>query len=161
MSREPRDREREAWLLRHLTGEGTSDERAELARRLAEEPELAAEAAELDRIWRRLELPPPASAPPGFAGRIAARARAARIPAAGESGFAGLRWASALVLLLGIGGGTAISYGLASTADDAEATLAESYLDAARGLADSGGTDVNEPADDATESELEAGEDEL
>jgi anti-sigma factor RsiW len=141
-------------------GEGEPDERAELARRLAEEPDLAAEVAELDRIWRGLELSPAASAPPGFAGRIAARVRAARPPAAGGAGFAGLRWASALVLLLGIGGGTAISHGLASTVDDSEATLAESYLEAARELAESGGTEAIEPADDATEGELEAGENE-
>ena len=147
------DLDREARLLRHLTGEGTPEERTELARRLAEEPELAAEAAELERLWRGLELPPAAPAPPGFAGRLVARVRATE---ARGLGLAGLRWASALVLLLGIGGGTAISYGLSSTAEasaeESEATLAESYLDAAGELADYGDADADEPADVAPEA---------
>ena len=143
-----RDRDREARLLRHLLGEGSPDERAEIARRLFEEPELAREAAELERIWKAVELPPAAPAPPGFAGRVSATLREREAPRFAERG---LRWASAFALVAGIGAGAALSDSLASEIDEPEATLAESYLDAAdepgalsEGVEEDGG--VEDPA---------------
>jgi len=123
----------EAILLRHLLGESSAAERAELERRLAEEPALARELAALDRSWRGLELPPAAPAPIGFATRVTARAR--RLPE-GDTGSLRLRWASAAALFVGIVLGSSISLGFAGSNEgseeaEVEATLAESYLDAA------------------------------
>jgi anti-sigma factor RsiW len=122
------DGDREARLLRHLLGGGSPGERAELARRLVEEPELAREAAELERIWTAIELPPAAPAPPGFASRVSAKLRERDAPRFADRG---LRWASAVALVAGIGAGAALSDGLAAELDEPAATLAESYLDAA------------------------------
>lgn len=61
-------------LLRDLLGETTPEGRERLLSRLAAEPELAQARRELALRWRELELPPPATAPLGFARRVRARA---------------------------------------------------------------------------------------
>ncbi|MGD2113575.1 MAG: hypothetical protein PVG07_00875 [Acidobacteriota bacterium] len=62
-------------LVRFLHGELPAEEAEALRRRLQREPEVAARLRRLEATWDALELPPPAAAPPGFAARVAARAR--------------------------------------------------------------------------------------
>ena len=69
-------REDEALCAREAAGEATAEERAELARRAASDPDFARELARWRRTWSALELEPPAAPPPGFATRVAARAHA-------------------------------------------------------------------------------------
>ncbi len=61
----------EILLARVAAGGATAGEAAELDRRAAAEPEVAARIA----VWRALDLPPPVAAPPGFSARVLARAR--------------------------------------------------------------------------------------
>jgi hypothetical protein len=111
-------------------------------------PELApgidpSELAELERVWDSLELPPPAPPPPGFARQVTARAAASGANRLEGGVFPHLRWASAAALALGIALGGLLSNGLAGPDEDAtlvlaseledgeaDASLAESYLDA-------------------------------
>ncbi len=69
-------------VTRQLVGEGTPEERRAFEARRADDAGLARELERRRRLWEELELPPAAPAPPGFAARVAARARAEA--AAGE-----------------------------------------------------------------------------
>ncbi|HEV7670518.1 MAG TPA: hypothetical protein VGS22_18520 [Thermoanaerobaculia bacterium] len=63
----------EIELMRLLHGELPPERAFELHERLAREPELAAELRRLEAIWDRLELPPAAPVPRGFARGVVAR----------------------------------------------------------------------------------------
>lgn len=77
-------------LMRLLHGELPEGEARELRARIAREPELVAAFHRLKRTWNALEPPPRSPVPPGFAGRVAARARSEAAPGT-------LAWASAPV----------------------------------------------------------------
>ncbi len=64
----------EIELMRLLHGELPPERARELEERLASTPELAEELRRLDEIWGRLELPPAAPTPRGFARSVVARA---------------------------------------------------------------------------------------
>jgi len=112
------------------------------------------ELAELDRVWRALELAPPSPPPPGFAARVAARAAASRAAAA-SFGWGVPRLAGAVALAAGIALGALLSANLdtetavsaASESDAvveesvADASLAASYLDAVDGTTGESGTE--------------------
>jgi len=64
-----------------------------------------------DPLWSKLELPPPAPAPPGFAGRVLARARAEERSRLGlPLSPAWARAAAALALVAGIAGGAGLGW---------------------------------------------------
>jgi len=95
-------------------------------------------------LWRGLELPPPPAAPPGFAARVAARARADRGASLGLP-LAPL-WArslAALALVAGIASGVGLGLALVGSERDPDlawtsSTLADEYYDGAlAGSADS------------------------
>jgi anti-sigma factor RsiW len=69
------NRATELEIMRLLHGELPEERARELRARIAREPELAAASARLERSWTGLELPPPPTAPPGFAQSVLARAR--------------------------------------------------------------------------------------
>ncbi len=67
-------------LIRLLHGELADGEARELRARMLREPGLAAAFRRLERTWTGLEPPPSSPAPPGFAARVLARARAQSPP---------------------------------------------------------------------------------
>jgi len=113
------------------------DERAQV-RRLTdggEPPAAGAAESAPARIWRQLELPPAAGAPPGFAARVAARAAAER-RAAFELPLSP-RWArAAAALAVAAGVVVGASLGLLTAVDEeaaaalawSEASLAEELV---------------------------------
>lgn len=84
-------------LMRLLHGELPEERARELRARMEREPALAEEYRRLQRSWEGLDLPPAAPVPPGFAQRVAARARSEQ--AAPVPGW--VRAAAALALVLG------------------------------------------------------------
>ena len=68
----------ESDLMRLLHGELPEARARELRARLERDPALAEEYRRLRQTWEGLVLPPPSPVPPGFAGRVTARARAER-----------------------------------------------------------------------------------
>jgi len=73
--------------------------------------------------WRALELPEPGSAPPGFAARVAARARAERSPSLGLPWSpVWARLAAAAAVALGIAGGAGLGL-LAAPGDELVASI--------------------------------------
>lgn len=137
------NRDDERLLARVVTGAAGAGERAELARRAASDPALAAALESWRAGWNGLDAPAPEPPPPGWSARVAARAREqAAAPALGAalglSGHPGLvRLAAALL----VGAGIALGAGLGALApvpadDDetlgvwADDSLAESYLEA-------------------------------
>lgn len=138
-------------LMRLLHGELPESRARELRDRMERDPELAAAYARLARTWEGLELPPAAPAPPGFAQRVAARAREQRsagpVSWAAAPGWVRAAAAAALVAgtALGVGAGSWIYRGpaaleeppaAAAPVDALETTLAESYWDAVGELED-------------------------
>lgn len=99
----------ERQLLRLLAGELAPDEARELEQRIAAEAELAAAHRRLAARWQGLEPPPPRPVPPGFAGRVVARARAERQSGASLAAApAWVRLAAALSLAAGLGLGAGL-----------------------------------------------------
>jgi len=114
-------------------------------RRPDEEPSVIAPWRE---SWQALELPPPPAAPPGFAARVAARARAESRPSFGLPWApVWARLAAAAAVALGIAGGAGLGL-LALPRDEATASIAaESWT--ASSLAEdlvSGAALADEPA---------------
>jgi anti-sigma factor RsiW len=101
------NRATEMELMRLLHGELPPGRARELRARLEREPELAAALARLERSWSRLELPPPASVPLGFARRLAARAReqAGDVSWATAPGWVRAAAAAALAIGIALGAG--------------------------------------------------------
>jgi len=94
--------------------------------------------------WDALELPPPSGAPPGFATRVVARARAERAPRLGLPWSpAWSRLAAALALALGIAGGAGLGWMTAASDEPAggdswtASSLAEDFVDGAVSAIDS------------------------
>jgi anti-sigma factor RsiW len=96
------NRATEMELMRLLHGELPPDRARELRLRLEREPRLAAAWTRLERTWNRLELPPAAAVPPGFAGRLAARAREQSGAVSWAMAPGWVRAAAAAALALGI-----------------------------------------------------------
>jgi anti-sigma factor RsiW len=115
-------------LMRLLHGELPEERARELRARMERDPALAEEYRRLQESWEGLALPPSAPVPPGFAQRVAARARAEQaVPTPGW-----VRAAATLALILG----TAVGVGVGGSWAPAEpeepsavdGSLAESYL---------------------------------
>ena len=118
-------------LMRLLHGELPEERARELRAQMEREPALAEAYRRLQESWEGLALPPVAPVPPGFAQRVAARARTEpSVPTP-----AWVRAAAALALILG----TAVGVGVGGSwaPDDAaqeeevsavDGSLAESYL---------------------------------
>lgn len=136
-------RRQDVDIARQLSGAATPEERRAFAARLAAEPGLARAFGRRSRLWEDLELAPTAPAPPGFAARVAARARAtANGGAAPLPAWARAAAGAALVAgcLAGIGLGSLVATpagGSAAGADgtsagvwDDEESLAAAYLEA-------------------------------
>lgn len=140
MSSEHRSHPEEPALLRLLAEELPPAEAEPLTHRLAREPELAAAWERLSRQWQGLELPPAAGAPPGFATRVTARAKAA--VAGGDLRAAPVWLRATAVLALAAGLALGVGAGLWQGAESAEEielaapSLAESYWEA---VAEDGG----------------------
>jgi anti-sigma factor RsiW len=81
-------------LMRLLRGDLPAGKARSLRERMLREPELAADYARLERTWTGLELPPAASVPPGFTGRVMARVRSEK-PAGSLSWKAAPGWVRA------------------------------------------------------------------
>ena len=115
-------------LMRLLHGELPEERARELRARLERDPALAEEFRRLQARWERLALPPAAPVPPGFAQRIAARARSEQ--ATPTPGW--VRTAAALALVLGtaIGAGVGGSWASADQEEPStvDGSLTESYL---------------------------------
>lgn len=125
------NRRMELDLMRLLHGELPEERARELRARMEREPALAEEYRRLQASWERLDLPPAAPVPPGFAQRVAARARSEE--AAPVPGW--VRAAAALALILGtvVGAGVGGSWVPADPVQEEEpsavdGSLAESYL---------------------------------
>ena len=122
---------RELDLMRLLHGELPEEQARELRARIERDPALAEEYRRLQRSWEDLSLPPAAPVPPGFAQRVAARARS-------EQSVPVPRWvraAAALALVLGtaLGAGVGRSWEPAPEQEElseVDGSLAESYLTA-------------------------------
>lgn len=122
----------EVDLMRLLHGELPEERARELRAQMEREPALAEEYRRLRESWEGLALPPTAPVPPGFAQRVAARARSEQqAPAPGW-----VRAAAALALILGtaLGVGVGGSWTPADPVQEEEeasavdGSLAESYL---------------------------------
>ncbi len=123
-----------------------TDRQEELLERARGDAALAAEPDRVRAVWSGLELPPPAPPPPGFAGRIVARALSE-----GRAGTLGLPWrpawarvaAAALVVVGVVLGAELGSLSPASAAVESDGStpvwssdsLADSYLAADAGTA--------------------------
>jgi ferric-dicitrate binding protein FerR (iron transport regulator) len=121
-------------LMRALGGD--AEARRRLTERVAADPELASGLDRIERAWSALELPPVAPPPPGFAARVAARARVERrwLPGLPLSPL----WASALAAALvavGVAGGASLGlYAVAGTETDVVTEV--SWPDSGQSLAD-------------------------
>ncbi|HWM93993.1 MAG TPA: hypothetical protein VN493_24760 [Thermoanaerobaculia bacterium] len=140
----------ELELMRLLHGELPEEQARELRARMERDPALAGEYSRLQRSWEGLSLPPSAPVPPGFAQRVAARARAASADTTGLSWSTAPVWvraaaAAALVLGTALGAGVGGSWPTQETpAEEVQATdeelsevdgsLAESYWTAIEDL---------------------------
>jgi anti-sigma factor RsiW len=118
-------------LMRLLHGELPEERARELRARMERDPALAEEYRRLQGSWEGLALPPAAPVPPGFAQRVAARARSGQ--SAPTPGW--VRAAAALALILGtaVGVGVGGSWAPADPVQEEElsavdGSLAESYL---------------------------------
>lgn len=98
------NRRMELDLMRLLYGELPEEQARELRARMERDPALADAYRRLQRSWEDLSLPPAAPVPPGFAQRVAARARVER--ASPTPGW--VRAAAAIALVIG----TAVGVGV-------------------------------------------------
>ena len=122
------NRRMELDLMRLLHGELPEERARELRARMERDSALAEEYRRLQESWEGLALPPAAPVPPGFAQRIAARARAEQM--APTPGW--VRAAAALALIVGtaIGVGVGGSWAPADPEEPSaiDGSLTESYL---------------------------------
>jgi anti-sigma factor RsiW len=152
-------------LMRLLHGELPEEKARALRQRMAHDPALAEAFRRLEASWEGLSLPPAAPAPPGFAGRVMARARVEKTGLSLRGAPAWVRATAAAALVagtvLGIGVGerwpspapekTVVESaaptptGTESVTDEDESyaqdvSLAESYWETVEGLSDEGGS---------------------
>jgi anti-sigma factor RsiW len=113
-------------LIRLLHGELAEDEARELRARMLREPGLAEAFRRLERTWNGLEQPPASPVPPGFAGRVMARARAqaatGSLSWSGAPGWVRATAAAALIAGAALGAGVGRSW---PSAEPDEAGLQE------------------------------------
>jgi ferric-dicitrate binding protein FerR (iron transport regulator) len=129
-------------LIRLLHGELAEGEARELRARMLREPGLAEAFRRLERTWNGLEPPPPSPVPPGFAGRVMARARAegptGALSWSGTPGWVRATAAAALIVGAALGAGVGRSWPSAepeenglqasvSIAEESEYSLTGSY----------------------------------
>ena len=125
------NRRLELDLMRLLHGELPEERARELRARMAREPALAEEYRRLQESWEGLALPPAAPVPPGFAQRVAARARTE--PSVPTPAWVRAAAAQALILGTAVGVGVGGSWAPDDAAQEEEVSavdgsLAESYL---------------------------------
>lgn len=126
-------------LMRLLHGELAPEEARALRARIFRDPELAAAYRRLEGTWQALELPPAAPVPPGFAGRVTARARSQAQQLSWANAPLWARAAAAVALVVGalVGAGFGRLLPAPATAQpspveagelfSAESTFADSY----------------------------------
>ncbi|SRR6266545_815552 len=122
----------EMELMRLLQGGLPPDRERALRARLEREPELAAAWTRLQRTWSGLELPPPAPVPPGFAQRVAARAReeAGATSWGAAPGWVQAAAAAALVTGIALGAGAGLWTGTRAPEDSSSSvTVSDSLFD--------------------------------
>jgi anti-sigma-K factor RskA len=112
----------ERRLVRRVSGELSAEEQAQLAEAIRQTPEAAVELDRLDEVWSGLELPPPAAVPPGFSGRVLARALAAGRPGSEADWSLAPGWAR-IVAVVALVAGLALGIGL-GTVGEASGTTA-------------------------------------
>ena len=96
-------------LMRLLHGELPEESARELRERMGREPALAAAYRRLEAAWSGLDLPPAAPPPPGFAGRVMARAReSAREPLTWGRAPVWVRATAAAALAAGLAAGVGL-----------------------------------------------------
>lgn len=121
-------------LVALLAGELPPREAERLTARLAREPELAAAWERLRGTWLGLELPPASAVPPGFAHRVASRARASAAEGADlRAAPPWMRAAAALALAAGLAVGVGVGLWQSAAEEpqlDVETSLAETYWEA-------------------------------
>ncbi|HYU32816.1 MAG TPA: hypothetical protein VEW48_11695 [Thermoanaerobaculia bacterium] len=118
--------------MRLLQGGLPPDRERALRARLEREPELAAAWTRLQRTWSGLELPPPAPVPPGFAQRVAARAReeAGATSWGAAPGWVQAAAAAALVTGIALGAGAGLWTGTRAPEDSSSSvTVSDSLFD--------------------------------
>jgi anti-sigma factor RsiW len=146
-------------LMRLLHNELPADEARALRARIFREPELQALYARMERAWQGLSLPPASPVPPGFAGRVMARARSQSSGSLSWSAAPGwVRAAAAAALVAGaaLGLGVGRTLPIAGGNGDAGAESAPTFLSATAetSLADSYWSLVEDTA--AADAETEA-----
>ena len=126
-------------LMRLLHGELSPEVAASLRRTIDGDPRVAARYAELEELWRSLELPPVAAAAAGLSSQVRRRLKDGRSPpqlALWDMPRALGRAVAAVAMAGGIGVGAWVG-GAATPSDEAmfdfEPSLAESYWSAVEG----------------------------
>jgi len=156
------NRRMESNLMRLLHGELPSEEARDLRARIERDPALREEYRRLRATWEGLSLPPSAPVPPGFAQRVAVRARTeqAGLSLSLAPGWVRATAAAALVIGAAVGVGVGEIWPLGETkpaavtqqadpqtletADAIDGSLAEGYWTAMDEL--NGGTSETEEA---------------
>ena len=145
-------------LMRLLHNELPADEARALRARIFREPELEALYARMERTWQGLSLPPASPVPPGFAGRVMARARsqAGSLSWSAAPGWVRATAAAALVAGAALGLGVGRTLPITGGNGDAGAESAPTFLSATAetSLADSYWSLVEDTA--AADAETEA-----
>jgi len=137
-------------LMRLIHGELPEERARELRQRLEQDPALAEAYRRLQASWEALSLPPAAPVPPGFAGRVMARARqkgaAAGLSLRGAPAWVRAAAAAALVAGAALGVGVGQRWpetgsgraGIVEPSSDEgfgqDVSLAGSYWDTVEGL---------------------------
>ena len=111
----------ERRMVRRVSGELTAEELAQLEAAVRQTPEAAVELDRLDEVWSGLELPPPAGVPPGFSGKVLARAFAAGRPGSEADWSLAPAWARA-VAVVALVAGLALGVGLGTLEEATETT---------------------------------------
>lgn len=111
----------ERRLVRRVSGELTPEEMAQLEEAVRQTPAAAVELNRLGEVWSGLELPPPAGVPPGFSGKVLARALAAGRPGSEADWSLAPAWARA-VAVVALVAGLALGIGLGTVGEATETT---------------------------------------
>ena len=119
-------------LMRLLHGELPAGDARALRARIFREPELAEAFRRLEQSWQHLSLPAASPVPPGFAGRVMARARSqsGRLSWSAAPGWVRATAAAALVTGAALGIGVGRSWPAPAVASEAGAEASQTLLSA-------------------------------